>query len=159
MATFFVTGIYAQDKGTPWKIINMEEATRWGGNTSFDDETSTVFFTGSSDRWIDVPGLKGDIMGHTKMEFNILKSDCVMRVNLRYKDADGKVQQVVCQTFYGQMGKVINTKKVVKCDLTNGDKISAEAFKNVVSVRISMAKNAAGSEEPWNIQFGKIYLY
>lgn len=156
MAMFFVTSAQAQ---TPWKIINMEEATRWGGNASFDDETSTVSFTGSSDRWIDVPGLNGDISRHTQMELNILKSDCVMRVNLRYKDADGKMQQVACQTFYGQMGKVIKAKKTIKCDLTNGGKIPEEAFKNVVSVRISMAKNAASSEEPWSIQFGKVYLY
>lgn len=159
MGIVCVSTVKAQSKGTPWKIINMEEATRWGGNADFDDATSTVSFTGSSDRWIDVPGVKGDISGHTQMEFNILKSDCVMRVNLRYKDADGKVQQVACQTFYGQMGKVIKAKKTIKCDLTNDGKIPAEAFKNVVSIRISMAKNAAGSEEPWNIQFGKVYLY
>lgn len=34
MTMFFVTSAQAQ---TPWKIINMEEATRWGGNASFDD--------------------------------------------------------------------------------------------------------------------------
>lgn len=159
VAVICVTTANAQSKGTPWKILNMEDATRWGSNASYDDETCLVEFEGSSDRWIDVPGVSGDLTGHTKLELDVLKSNCVLRVWLRYKDAAGKTQQVACQTFYGQMGKEINVKKVIKCDLSDGGKVPAEALKNVVSIRLSMARGVAGVEAPWSIQFGKVYLY
>ncbi len=160
VALFVSVNVLAQGKNdTPWQIFNMEEATRWGGNASFDDETVTVSFKGNNDRWIDIPNLKGDLTGHDKMTIEVLKSNCVMNVNLRYKDAEGKTKQVTCQTFWGSMAKNINGKKVLKCDLTNGGKIPAEYFKDVVGIRLAMAKAVAGEEEPWNIQFGKVCVY
>lgn len=153
--------VQAQSKNaTPWQIFNMEDATRWGKNADFDDETQVLTFQqGNGDRWIDVPNLKGDLTGHEKMTIEVLESDCVLRVNLRYRDENGKTQQVACQTFWGSMGKTISAKKVLKCDLTNGGKIPAEFFKNVVGIRISMAKGADGTKAPWKVKFGKVCVY
>ena len=121
-------------------------------------EACTATFKGSYDRWIDLPGLSGDLTGHTKLEATILKSNVILTFNIRYKDADGKTQQVKAQTFYGQMGKEITSKKTLKVDLTNKGKIDDDILKNVTSVRVSMAKQASGAEEPWYCQFGDIVV-
>ena len=155
LVALFATNVSAQ---APWKIIDMEYVTRHGGNCDYDDETCTANFKGSYDRWIDLPGLSGDLTGHTKLEAVILKSNVILTFNVRYKDADGKTQQVKAQTFYGQMGKGIDSKKTLKVDLTNKGKIDDDMLKNVVSVRVSMAKQAAGAEEPWFCQFGDIVV-
>ena len=155
LVALFATNSMAQ---APWKIIDMEYVTKHGGNCQYDDETCTATFKGSYDRWIDLPGLSGDLTGHTKLEATILKSNVILTFNIRYKDADGKTQQVKAQTFYGQMGKEITSKKTLKVDLTNKGKIGDDVLKNVVGVRVSMAKQVAGAEEPWQVQFGDIVV-
>lgn len=161
VATLFATmNVSAQGKNDkPWKMVNMDEVEQYGGNTDYDNDTFTASFTGDFSRWIDLPGLKGDLTEHTKITFEILKSDCVMKVSLRYKDANGKTQQVTCQTFYGSMGKEITTKKLIKCDLSNGGKVTEEMLKNATAVRISMAKPSTEHGEPWSIQFGNVCVY
>lgn len=161
VATMFITmSVSAQGKNDkPWKIVNMDDVEQYGGNTEYDNDTFTATFTGSYNRWFDLPDVKGDLSEHTKITFDILKSDCVMKVCLRYKDANGKVQQVTCQTFYGSMGKEITAKKTIKCDLTDGGKVTADMLKNAVSVRIAMAKSVDGKSEPWTIQFGNVRVF
>ena len=155
LVALFATNSMAQ---SPWKIIDMEYVTKHGGNCQYDDETCTATFKGSYDRWLDLPGLSGDLTGHTKLEATILKSNVILTFNIRYKDADGKTQQVKAQTFYGQMGREITSKKTLKVDLTNKGKIGDDILKNVVGVRVSMAKQASGAEEPWYCQFGDIVV-
>lgn len=155
LVALFATDVAAQ---TPWKVIDMEYVTKHGSNCQYDDETCTATFKGSYDRWIDLPGLSGDLTGHTKLEATILKSNVILTFNIRYKDADGKTQQVKAQTFYGQMGKEITSKKTLKVDLTNKGKIGDDVLKNVVGVRVSMAKVVGGAEEPWQVQFGDVVV-
>ena len=153
--TLFATNSLAQ---APWKIVDMEYVTKHGGNCTYDDETCTATFKGGYDRWIDLPGLSGDLTGHTNLKATILKSNVILTFNVRYKDADGKTQQVKAQTFYGRMSKEITAKKTLKVDLTNKGKIGDDILKNVVSVRVSMAKQSGGAEEPWFCQFGDIVV-
>lgn len=155
LVALFATNSMAQ---APWKIIDMEYVTKHGSNCQYDDETCTATFKGSYDRWIDLPGLSGDLTGHTKLEATILKSNVILTFNIRYKDADGKTQQVKAQTFYGQMGKEITSKKTLKVDLTNKGKIGDDILKNVDAVRISMSKAVGSGEEPWFCQFEDIVI-
>lgn len=155
LVALFATSAMAQ---TPWKIVDMEYVTKHGGNCSYDDETCTATFKGSYDRWIDLPGLSGDLTDHTTLKATILKSNVILTFNVRYKDGEGKTQQVKAQTFYGQMGKGVDSKKALEVDLTNKGKIGDDILKNVTSVRVSMAKQASGAEEPWFCQFGDIVV-
>lgn len=155
LVTLFTTNVLAQ---TPWKIVDMEYVTKHGGNCAYDNETCTATFKGSYDRWFDLPELSGDLTEHTKLSVTVLKSNIILTFNVRYRDADGKIQQIKAQTFYGQMGKGINAKKTLKVDLSNKGKITDEILKNVISIRVSMAKEASGAEEPWFCQFGDIVV-
>ena len=143
---------------TPWKIIDLEQVTKHGGNCDFDDETLTATFKEKWDRWFDLPETSGDFTEHTKLNMVIKKSTCMLKVVIRYKDADGKQQQVDAATFYSSMGKTIDKDKKVVCDLTNKGKIGEEILKNVTSIRISMAKAVDGNEEPWMTQFGEVVM-
>lgn len=143
---------------TPWKIIDLEQVTKHGGNCDFDDETLTATFKEKWDRWFDLPETSGDFTEHTKLNMIIKKSTCMLKVVIRYKDADGKQQQVDAATFYSSMGKTIDKDKKVVCDLTNKGKIGEEILKNVTSIRISMAKAVGGNEEPWETQFGEVVM-
>ena len=154
LATFTLTTM-AQ---TPWKIVDMEDVSKHGANAQYDDETCTATFKGKWDRWIDLPGVKGDLTEHTKLNMTILKSTCMLRVALRYKDAEGKMKQVDVSTLYSTMGKSIDAKKVAKIDLTNKGKVDAEILKNVEAIRIAMAKAVDGNEEPWMVQFGEVSI-
>lgn len=146
-------GTVAFAQSAPWKFITMEEVSRHGGNAEWDDETCTAYFKGSSDRWIDLPGIKGDINGHTDLTLNVLKSEVVLSVFVRYKDADGKTQQVKAVTFYRQTGKPIDKLTPLKVDLTNDGKITEEMLANVTSIRVSMAKPCVDKDEPWTVTF------
>lgn len=154
LATFTLTTM-AQ---TPWKIIDLENVTKHGGNCDFDDETLTATFKEKWDRWFDLPEVSGDLTGHTQLTMVIKKSTCMLKVVLRYKDADGKQQQVDAATLYYSMGKTIDKDKKVKVDLTNKGKIGDDVLKNVTSIRISMAKAVDGNEAPWETQFGEVTI-
>ena len=143
---------------TPWKIIDMENVTKHGGNCDYDDETLTATFTEKWDRWFDLPETSGDFTGHTQLNMTIKKSTCMLKVVLRYKDADGKQQQVDASTLYYSMSKTIDKDKKVKVDLTNKGKIGEDVLKNITSIRISMAKAVDGNEEPWETQFGEVTI-
>lgn len=153
----FTLSINAQGNA-PYKIVNMEDVEKYSPNCDFDDETVTATFKGQNNRWLDVPGIKGDLTGHTKLSVEILKSNIMLTFSLRYKDADGKTQQVKVATCYSSMGKEITAKKVIKIDLTNKGKVSEDILKNVSAIRISMAKQVSGAEEPYSVQFGKVTL-
>lgn len=154
----FTLGINAQDK-TPYKIVSMEDVEKTGKNCTFDDETLTATFKGQWDRWIDIPGISGDLTQHTKLTIEVEKSNIMLGVYLRYKDADGKTQQAKVTQFYSSMGKEINSKKVLKVDLTNKGKVSEDILKNVTAIRLSMAQPVSGAEEPYTVQFsGKVTL-
>ena len=154
LATFTLTSM-AQ---TPWKIVDMEQVTKHGGNCDFDDETLTATFKEKWDRWFDLPEVSGDLTQHTKLTMVIKKSTCMLKVVVRYKDADGKQQQVDAAQFYRQMGKTIDKDTKIECDLTNKGKIGEDILKNVTSIRISMAKAVDGNEEPWETQFGEVTI-
>lgn len=154
MAMFAVT----MNAQTPWKIIDLEQVSKHGGNCDFDDETLTATFKEKWDRWFDLPETNGDFTGHTQLTMVIKKSTCMLRVVVRYKDADGKQQQVDAATFYSSMGKTIDKDKKIVCDLTNKGKIGEDVLKNVTSIRISMAKAVDGNEEPWETQFGEVTI-
>lgn len=155
LAMFAVT---MNAQSTPWKIIDMENISKHGGNCDWDDETLTATFKEKWDRWFDLPETSGDFTGHTKLTLNIKKSTCMLKVVVRYKDADGKQQQVDAAVFYRQMGKTIEKDTKIECDLTNKGKIGEDILKNVTSIRISMAKAVDGNEEPWETQFGEITI-
>lgn len=148
-------GMMAQ---TPWKIVDMEQVNRHGGNCDYDDETCTATFKEKWDRWFDLPEVNGDLTQHTKLTMIIKKSTCMLSVNIRYKDANGKQQQVTASTFYGSMNKTIDKDKKVTCDLTNKGKIGEDILKNVTCIRISMAKAVDGNEAPWETQFGEVTI-
>ncbi|MBR1505548.1 MAG: hypothetical protein IJ614_05515 [Prevotella sp.] len=154
LATFTLTTM-AQ---TPWKIVDLENVTKHGGNCDFDDETLTATFKEKWDRWFDLPEVSGDLSEHTKLTMVIKKSTCMLKVVLRYKDSSGKIQQETAATFYSSMGKTINKDKKVTCDLTNKGKIGDDILKNVTSIRISMAKEVDGNEAPWETQFGEVTI-
>ena len=154
-ATFTLSAIA---QSTPWKIVDMENVNKHGGNCDYDDETLTATFKEKWDRWFDLPEVSGDLTQHTKLTLNIKKSTCMLKVVVRYKDADGKQQQVDAATFYRQMGKTIDKDTKITCDLTNGGKIGEDVLKNVTSIRISMAKAVDGNEEPWETQFGEVSI-
>ncbi len=154
LATFTLNGM-AQ---TPWKIVDMENVTKHGGNCDYDDETLTATFKEKWDRWFDLPEVSGDLTQHTQMTMVIKKSTCMLKVVLRYKDADGKQQQTDVATFYRQMGKSIDKDTKIKVDLTNKGKIGEDILKNITSIRISMAKAVDGNEAPWETQFGEVTI-
>lgn len=154
VALFVTTGM----SQTPWRIVDMEFATAHGSNCEYDDENCIATFKNKFDRWVDLPGVNGDITGHTKLSVDILKSNVVLRFCVRYRDDSGKVQQVDSQTFYGSMGKEIKEKKTLNVDLTNGGKLDDEIFKDVASIRVAMSRPAAGAEEPYFVQFGQIII-
>lgn len=156
LATFALTAV-AQSKA-PWKIVDLENVTKHGGNCDFDDETLTATFKEKWDRWFDLPEVSGDLTEHTKLTMNIKKSTCMLKIVVRYKDADGKQQQVDAAQFYRQMGKTIDKDTKIVCDLTNKGKIGEDVLKNVTSIRISMAKAVDGNEEPWETQFGEVTI-
>ena len=155
LATFALTAVA---QSTPWKIIDMENVTKHGGNCDYDDETLTATFKEKWDRWFDLPEVSGALTQHTQLTMTIKKSTCMLKVVLRYKDADGKQQQVDAATFYRQMGKSIDKDTKIKVDLTNGGKIGDDVLKNITSIRISMAKAVDGNEEPWETQFGEVTI-
>lgn len=151
--------VTASAQKTPWKFISMEEVTRHGGNASWDEETFTASFVGSSDRWIDLPGIKGDINGHTDLTLNITKSEVILSVFVRYKDDEGKTQQVKAVTFYRQTGKPISKPTALKVDLTDGGNITEEMLSNVTSIRVAMAKPSVDKDEPWTVTFADSMLF
>ena len=156
VAMFALTAVAQQQ--TPWKIIDMENVTKHGGNCDFDEETLTATFKEKWDRWFDLPEVSGDLTQHTKLTMVIKKSTCMLKVVIRYKDADGKQQQVDAAQFYRSMGKTITSDTKVTADLTKDGKIGEDVLKNVTSIRISMAKAVDGNEEPWETQFGEVTI-
>lgn len=141
-------------------VVDMEEVSKTGGNCDYDDENCTATFTGKYDRWFDLPGIKGDLTATPNLNMEILKSNVILRVAIRYKGDDVKPIQVDVASFYGQMGKEITSSKNIKINLIKGSKgkLTEEMLKNVVSVRIAMAKECSGAEEPFQAQFGKVTL-
>ncbi len=158
VATFALPMAAQKNQKAPWKIIDMEQVSRHGGNCDYDDETCTATFTQKWDRWIDLPDVSGDITGHTTLTMNILRSTCMLKVVLRYKDSDGKQQQVDAATLYYNMGSTIEKPKKMNIDLTNKGKIGEDVLKNITSIRLSMAKAVDGNEEPWEVQFGEVSI-
>ncbi len=141
------------------KTIDMEDVTRIGSKCEYDDETCTATFTGQWDRWIDLPGVKGDLTATPNISVEVLKSNIILKFCVRYRNAEGKTEQVDVATVYGQMGKVITSKKVVKLNLLEASKgkLTEEMLKDVVSVRLAVGKTLG--DEPWEIQFGEVKLY
>lgn len=156
LVALFAVNVNAQ---TPWKIIDMEDVSRHGSNADYDDETTTATFKGEKDRWIDLPGIKGDISEHTNLVINVESADCVLKIAVRYKDENGKAQQAIAATLYGRMGKAIEKATKLKIDLTNKGKITPEMLKDVIGIRIAMAKPSVDKTEPWKVKFGEVALY
>jgi hypothetical protein len=141
------------------KTIDMEDVTRIGSKCEYDDETCTATFTGQWDRWVDLPGVKGDISATPNISVEVLKSNIILKFCVRYTNNEGKTEQVDVATVYGQMGKAITSKKVVKLNLLEASKgkLTEDMLKNVVSLRLAVGKTIG--DEPWEIQFGEVKLY
>ena len=154
-----VVAVNAMAEKKPWKIIDMEDVVRAGGNCDYDDETCTATFTGPYDRWIDLPGVSGDLSDHTVIDLNILKSTCMLRVVVVYKASDGTEKQEEATTFYHSMKRTITEPKVVTVDLAKNGNITTEMLENVVYIRIAMSKAVDDNAEPWITQFGKTVIY
>lgn len=150
----------AQITSAQVRTIDMEEVTKTGGNCEYDDENCVASFSGRWDRWIDLPGVKGDISATPTIKMEILKSNVILRIAILYKGDDVKPTQVEVATFYSQMGKEINSAKTIKIDLIKGSKgkVTEDMLKNIVSIRVAMAKECSGAEEPFMTQFGKVTL-
>lgn len=144
---------------TPWKVVDMEDVARTGSNCSYDDETCTATFKGPSDRWIDLPGVSGDLTQHVRLDITVLNSTCMLKVCLRYKNSEGKIEQVTSATAYNSMKSTLENPKTIKFDLSDNGKIGDEILKNVVAIRVAMEKAVDGNEAPWIVQFGKVELY
>jgi hypothetical protein len=161
MVTLFMGLAFGAQAQTTVRNVDMDAVSKIGGNTSYDDENCTATFTGQWNRWIDLPGISGDISDTPNLQMEILKSNVILRVVLRLNaEGESKPKEVQVAAFYGQMGKPITASKLVKINLVKGSKgeVSADDLKNVVSVRISMAKAVDDAEEPWAVQFGKVSL-
>lgn len=155
LATMLTTNVLAQE---PWKTVDMEYVTQYGNNCAYDDETCTATFKGVYGRWLDIPELSGDLTKHKKMSVTVMKSNVILSFNILYRDADGNKKQVSSQTLYSSMARKIDEKKTFKVDLSDRGKISDEILENVICVRISMAKQAEGADEPWFCQFDDIVI-
>lgn len=153
-----VLGISAQNE--PYKIFSMEDVTRVGKNCDYDPDTRTAVFKDKWDRWFDVPSMQGDFSEHSKIQFDVLESNVILKVVLRYRGEDGKTKEATIGTLYGQMGKVISSKKTIKLDLKGKEGEFAEALKSLVGLRISMGKVCDGVEEgeEWKCVFGSQFI-
>lgn len=143
----------------PYKIVSMEDVTRWGSNCDYDAETCTATYKGPYSRWFDIPGMTGDFSEHSKIRLDVLESTVMLKFVIRYRDEDGKTQEVTAATLYRQMGSTITKKKTIKLDLAGNDGEYKEMLKNCVGIRVSMAKAVDGAEEPeWMTKFGTQFI-
>lgn len=129
------------------------------GNTTYDAASQTFTFTGSSNRWFDFPGLKGDITAHPVLRMWVTSSNVVLSINVRHDvDGDGTVTQTTAATLYGQTDKIISGRTLVELDLSAQSAITEDMLKNVTSIRISMKQAAASASEPYHISLDRIVL-
>lgn len=147
-------------QNAPYKIISMEDVSKWGSKCDYDTETCTARFSGSSDRWFDIPGVQGDLTEHSKIELDVLQSNVLLRFVVRYMDENNQRKEQVVATLYGQMGKSINKKKTLKVDLAGDGGKYADILKNVTAIRISMGKPCEDAEEgeEWIVKFGTQFI-
>ncbi len=139
--------LWAGPRKEPYLILSMEDVGKWGANCDYDVETCTATFTGSSNRWFDLPGMQGDFSKHTRVQFDVMGSNVVLKVVVRYVDENGKTREITCATLTDQMGYGITKRKTVRFDLRGDEDQCVGLLKNVLSVRISMAKLSDGSED------------
>lgn len=129
------------------------------GNTTYDAASQTFTFTGSSNRWFDLPGLKGDITAHPVLRMWVTSSNVVLSINVRHDvDGDGTATQTTAATLYGQTDKIISGRTLVELDLSAQSAITEDMLKNVTSIRISMKQAAASASEPYHISLDRIVL-
>ena len=144
LAMGMTVALFAADE--PFQIVSMEDVAKWGSNCDYDSEKCEATFTGSYDRWFDLPGVQGDYSKHSKIQVDVLKSNVILKFVLRFRTAEGKTDQVTVATLYGQMGSSITKKKTIKLDLRGEDGQYTEQLKNLQSIRISMAKLCEDAE-------------
>jgi len=60
--------------------VDMEQVSKIGGNATYDDENCQANFTGQWNRWLDLPGVEGDISATPTLQMEILKSNVVLKV-------------------------------------------------------------------------------
>lgn len=152
----------------PFYEADMDAAFTYGSDpdnpdatnrTEFDSETKTFSFYGSSNRWFDLPGLKGDISSNPVLRMWVNSSNVVMRINVRHKIGDAtSTTQTTAATLYGQTNKLITGRTKIEIDLSAQNDITEDMLENVVSVRVSMASAATGAEEPYHIELDRIVL-
>jgi hypothetical protein len=84
----------------------MEQVSKIGGNATYDDENCQANFTGQWNRWLDLPGVEGDISATHTLQMEILKSNVVLKVVLRTKvEGESKPKETEVAVFWDQMGK------------------------------------------------------
>lgn len=148
--------LWAGPRKEPYQILSMEDVGKWGANCDYDVETCTAVFTGKGNRWFDLPGIQGDFSKHTRVQFDVLQSNVILKVVVRYVDEKGKTREVTCATLTDQMGYGITKRKTVRFDLRGDEDQCVGLLGNVVSVRISMAKLCDDAEDDkiWFCHFG-----
>lgn len=148
--------MWAAPRKEPYQILSMEDVGKWGANCDYDVETCVATFTGKANRWFDLPGVQGDYSKHTHFQLDVLQSNVVLKVVVRYVDENGKTREITCATLTDQMGYGITKKQTVRFDLRGDEDQCVGLLKNIISVRISMAKLCDGAEDDqvWFCRFG-----
>lgn len=152
--------LWAGPRKEPYQILSMEDVGKWGANCDYDVETCTAVFKGSGNRWFDLPGIQGDYSKHTRVQFDVLQSNVILKVVVRYADEKGKTREITCAQLTDQMGYGISKKHTVKFDLRGDEDQCVGLLGNVISVRISMAKLSDGSEDDkiWFCHFAPRFM-
>ena len=152
--------LWASPRKEPYQILSMEDVGKWGANCDYDVETCMAVFKGSGNRWFDLPGVQGDYSKHTRVQFDVLQSNVILKVVVRYVDENGKTREITCAQLNDQMGYGISKKHTVKFDLRGDEDQCVGLLGNVISVRISMAKLCEGSEDDkiWFCHFAPRFM-
>lgn len=147
-----------------YENVEWEEFNLGKGNTVYDAATKTFTFNGSSNRWFDLPGLKGDLSGHTGLHMWVTASTVTLRVCVRYYDSEqGKTVQIDGNPMSGQTGSVIESRKEIKLDLMeylSGKGLTEAILKDVSAVRVSVTGGAGTVTESdgWKLTLDRIVL-
>ena len=152
--------LWAGPRKEPYQILSLEDVAKWGPNCDYDVETCMALFQGSGNRWFDLPGIQGDYSQHTLLQLEVLQSNVILKVVLRYADENGKTREITCATLTDQMSYGITKKRNIKIDLRGDEDQCVGLLDNVVGVRISMAKLCDGSEDDkiWFCHFGTRFM-
>lgn len=136
-----VTGINASKKYADLSQVKAE-----GANGSWNAETKSFAWTNSNDARIVLTGLSGDLSEYTALMLETTDYTASYRVDIRYKDTDGKVQTLLggdnTAAFWSAGSKTVSLTA----------KLTEEQRKNITDIRVN-TNSSKGS-----ITINKAYL-